>query len=68
MKLENEEFSGMMKKHIKKSSRVLPSGGEEIMTNIWRYWTATFGYSYSYMCHKMVLFTILDTFIIINYN
>ena len=58
MKLENEEFSGMMKKHIKKSSRVLPSGGEAIMTNIWSYWTATFGYSYSYSysCHKMVLF------------
>ena len=46
MKLENEEFSGMMKKHIKKSCRVLPGGGEAIMTNIWRYWIATFGYSY----------------------
>jgi hypothetical protein len=66
MKLENEEFSGMMKKHIKKLSKVLPSGGEEIMTNIWRYWTATFGYSYRH--HKMVLFTILDAFIIISYN
>jgi hypothetical protein len=66
MKLENEEFSGMMKKHIKKSCRVLPGGGEAIMTNIWHYWTATFGYSYRR--HKMVLFTILDTFIIISYN